>query len=59
MADAVNELGKLQEFGPYEVTWDCDYTVMYHPAGALHNPATKAKVTKNMRDTFHRAKRYL
>jgi DNA polymerase len=59
MGELIGKKAKLTEFGPYEVTWDCDYTVMYHPASALHNPTTKGKVVKNMRDTFHRAKGYL
>lgn len=59
MGQLINQKAKLTEFGPFKVTWDCDYTIMYHPAGALHNPTTKGKVTKNMRDTFHRAKSYL
>ena len=59
MGAVIDQKAKLKEFGPNEVTWDCDYTIMYHPAGALHNPTRKAEVHKNMKDTFHRAKRYL
>lgn len=59
MSEVADHQDKLTEFGPYKVTWDCDYTIMYHPAGALHNPSTKARVNKSMRDAFHRAKSYL
>lgn len=59
MGELVGKKERLTTFGPHEVTWDCDYTVMYHPAGALHNPKNRGKVVNNMRDTFHLAKRYL
>lgn len=59
MGQVINEKNKLELFGKNEVDWECDYTVMYHPAGALHDPSRRKDVNKNMRDTFHRVKSYM
>jgi DNA polymerase len=59
MGDVVGQKGKLTQFGPYDVKWDCDYMVMYHPAGKLHDPNRRAEVNKSMRDTFYAARQYL
>ena len=55
MKDIVGRKGTLESFGPFPVDWDVKYVVMYHPAAAMHarNPERKAKIVKNMRDTFH------
>ncbi len=59
MKDVVGQKDKLKTFGQNKIEWDCDYTIMYHPAGALHDPSRKKVVNKDMRDTFHRAKAYM
>jgi DNA polymerase len=59
MGEIVHKKDKLEIFGDYEVDWECDCTVMYHPAWALHNPDKKTIVNKSMKDTFHRVKPYL
>lgn len=59
MGEVVDQKDKLKVFGPHEVEWECDYTIMYHPAGALHDPSRKKVVNKSMKDTFHRAKTYM
>lgn len=59
MGEMVDKTDKLEVFGPNEVTWDCDYTIMYHPAWALHNPEKKGIVNNSMKDTFHRVRQYL
>jgi len=46
---------KISGFKDYEVDWDLEYAIMYHPA-ALMRPQKadeKAKKVKNIRDTFH------
>lgn len=55
MKNIVGRRGVFESFGPYPVDWECKYVVMYHPAAAMHarNPERKAKIVKNMRDTFH------
>jgi DNA polymerase len=59
MGKSAGKKEKLEAFGKNMVDWDCDYTIMWHPAAALHNPNNKKVVNKSMRDTFHRAKSYM
>ncbi len=59
MGKSAGKKEKLEVFGQNTVDWDCDYTIMWHPAAALHNPNNKKVVNQSMRDTFHRAKSYL
>ncbi len=59
MGESAGKKDKLEDFGKHVVDWDCDYTIMWHPAAALHNPNNKKVVNKSMRDTFHRAKAYM
>lgn len=46
---------KISGFKDYEVDWDLEYAIMYHPAALMRpqKPDEKAKKVKNIRDTFH------
>jgi DNA polymerase len=59
MGESAGKKDKLETFGQNAMRWDCDYTIMWHPAAALHNPNNKKVVNQSMRDTFHRAKSYI
>jgi len=59
MGKSAGNKDKLKVFGKNVVDWDCDYTIMWHPAAALHNPNNKKIVNQSMKDTFHLVRQYL